>query len=244
METDTHFAESGNDITWFVEDILEYSTGVPGGREDSSLLKLCDRFRNGRTTVEESQRYKLAAIEYITNHLATRTGNEQQAFLQFLLQSELINECTEIRNTLHTLLQSRLTLPLDRLSLNIAASLLRSNRPPSETLIQEMFGKVHAEHLANPSWSHVGILAASIGRTGKIRYSVDDLIGDIARLADSKDFAKKLHLRNAVWTSLNPRLDSILILTKVRSGQALHRHNYPPNFAPAMKQLNSLIVFS
>jgi len=252
METDINRrGPTDNNTTWFMEELAEYSTGIPGGREDSRLLIACDRFRSGEASGSEYQRYKSAAIDYITTRLPAAPLSEQEACFQFLLQSELINESVEIRNALHMLLQSRLTVPLDKLSLNIVTALLRSRRPPSDNLMQIICGKVRKEYLAAPSWNYIGALAALVGRTGELPYTNDNLIQDIARLADSPDFDRALHLRNTIWTALNPPLDSISILTRIRRGQSMHRHNYPPTAAPttpdfsqAMDYLQKSIVKS
>lgn len=230
------------DIAWFVEELEEYSKPAVG-RDDPALLRIVNALRRGNATEQQLHGYKSAALGYIAGQLRNDDPRRQRAFLQFLLQSEMLNDSNELRTALWDYLQANLPDQLDALSLSIAASLLESARAPAPTMARRMFSRVRSEHQAHPNWNYVGVLARMIGLTGEVPYSTDDLVNDIALLSDTPGFENALRARNATWMSVKPPLDAITVLTRVQRGQRGNGHRRPatPDFSFVDRVTESIV---
>jgi hypothetical protein len=223
---------------------LAQSDGL--GRDDPTLLRIAERLRTGTADEKELQEIKRGAISYAANDLVEVPWDHQAAFLSFIVQSELIVECAALRQALYKVLQPMLTQPLDRLTVEISTALMRSSKPPTSNLVGQLFEKVIPEYRISPDWRYVGLLAKLVDRTiGSSKpYTQNDFISDLGRLATQPDFERNLMMRNAVWSSIDPRLDAITILNAVRRRQHRHaaRHPTKPDFAPVMEAFRKRIA--
>jgi hypothetical protein len=191
---------------------------------DAALL------RTGNIGEAEARYYKRVVLSYIRQRLLTCAPDEYRNFFQFLLQSELVDDSGEIRSALFDALTSLSEKPIDRVSLEISLSLLRSNKSPTSNVIRSWLSKVRKQYFQKPEWRLTGFLAACVGRDAEAVYAPSDFIKDLGLLY-GPGFDKALCVRNPLWMRINciPRLDAITILQSVERSRLAQSEQKPLN---------------
>lgn len=204
-----------DNIAWFICELHAYADEESLGKSVSPLLVVSADIKTAQISDEGFRRYKRAVLCFISECLVSAERSIQDAFFMFLLQSSMIDDSREVRSAMHVLLKGRLGFPLDMLSVNIAGALLRSNKTPASSVIDEVFSKAKEQFTRKPDWMLAGVLASAVGRVRDTTYTTDDFIADLAKLL-SPEFDNAVRLRNPLWLTLNPPTDAISIIAKVR----------------------------
>ncbi len=225
---------------WFIEQLAEYSAGLASSPDDPELLKLADRLRSGRASLEEQQACKGATLAYIRTCLAEAPASIQSAFLKFLLLSDLASEATEVRIALDAQAKPDAQGRLSDLTLNIVGLLLRASRPPSDNTAVRIFPPLRKRYTSAPNWRDVAILAGMVGRPTIPQYSEDDLICDLALLSRTPEFEQELAIRDAIWRKVRPTLDAIDIAARIRRRRG--QFVVPFDYEKIMKRTEEAIV--
>ena len=219
-------AESGAE-NWFLSELTDYSDESNSARAVPRLQIVAGELRTSTISSDDFNRYRRASIEFIRKSLVNVAVNIQNYFFIFLLQADIVDSSTEVRNALHSLLTSRLNRPIDHLTASIVTALCKNFKPPAGQVVAEIFRKTRDEFNQHPDWLQIGVLACCVGRIPERGYTTSDLINDISRLRDEPNFEKRVSSRNTIWAALNPPTDAIEIITAAKRADTTHAANHP-----------------
>jgi hypothetical protein len=215
---------------WLSEQLQEYAREPRGSIEDPPLLTVSTQLKRGELDGVEYCKYQAATLEYIENCLGKRPRREEEAFLKFLVYSEVSDVSMEIRNALHLTLTNRFSSPTDWLCLEILSVLLRSPKPPSSNLGPKFIPAIRAQHRMSPAWQYVVILVALADKAPNVDYDAQALVDDIALLEKTPDFERALRTKHPLWINSRFRLDSISLYQQIKRKDIDSMRNFP---APA-----------
>jgi hypothetical protein len=192
--------------------IRDHAAGAWVGKDDPPLVQLSRLIKRGELSDTEVARCRAAVTAYCDS-LTKVPRPERQAFLTFLVQSEIASESMEIRNRLFMLLTGQSPVKASsQLGTEIMSTLLRSRKPPSSALAQHFGPQIRAAHSTVPDWRFVGTLVSLATQAPTFVYEIDDLLTDLQKLRPQSDFDLALRTRNAIWTTSKFAVDAIALL--------------------------------
>jgi hypothetical protein len=218
---------------WFDDELEAFAEDSTSYHSNAILLEVASEMRQAKISDVQRARYKGAVLRFIPNRLPYVRERLQDAFFSFLALAELVEDSFEVRTALHDLLRHR--SQLDELTINIATALLSTEKIPAAQVREEVFASAREEFSRRPRWGLVSILAKVVGRLPNDGYPLAKFVEDIGRL-NGPGFSRAVTLRDPLWRSLSPPVDSIYLLNEVGRRAPSTNRNYPRNSLTTLDQ--------